>query len=239
MRFRHGDLLTDPVIGFSIVHKPNETLTGLTHVGDLGLDGVDCVGQVEVHTDPRDPVCDLIFVPSNNNTADATKVVTLRALTGCGILERINLRLAIFANGFESGNVHVFAGPNFRPAGQKIADVVVCTTSAIGADCEILLELERTDPGQRGETILTLEFQSSGGPSTKDHHEGDRVEWLNFQVDGGEDISEFIPSAEIGSASVPSKAVLGVPVPIISDSVQVNWYQNPVNESSLDIRLPS
>jgi hypothetical protein len=230
-RFRHGDLLTDPIIGSSIVHKPNEGLTGLTNVGDLGLDGVDCLGDVPVHTDPRYLACKMFFQPSNNNTADATKVVTLRALSGCGILQTLNLRLAIFANGFESGNVHVFPGPNFRLAGQKIAETVVCATSAIGADCEISLELERTAPGQRGEVVLKLQFQSSGGSTPKDNHEGDRVEWLNFQVDDGEDISDSVPHAVIGTGGVPSKPVLAVPAPITDNNVQANWFLNPVNES--------
>lgn len=181
---------------------------------DLGLDAVDCLGTLDVTTHPRTVACQTLILPSNHNSnvLEEPAVVTVRFLALCQPPTALNVTFGY--SRFTHFNPQVLPGPGFA---------LVAPPKKVSYT-EQSFELERVSPGETSEVLFTLVFDKV--LPGKSH-----IAWLNFQVDGGEDISESIPQASLESTNLPSKPVLAPPAPILSTSVQVDWFPNPTDEN--------
>jgi hypothetical protein len=139
--------------------------------------------------------------------------VDLRGLRGCEVQGTLRFQIRYASSEFQFNGA--VAGPNFMLADSLKGQ----------PDGQATVELMRTGPGQEGEVIATLNF-------TTDSFSGDgTIEWEEFETDGGGDMSDQIPPVHVSAAEVPSKPLLAVPDPILSDSVQAQWFANPEIEN--------
>jgi len=223
VRFRHGDLLiNEPLVSKLLI--PNEGLTGRPRRFDLGLDGVDCLGDVETRPHPRRPFCRPIFIVTNVSSPNGGPVnplvIRIIAALGCEIdgTIRIVFRYSSFA--LTRFVVPVIAGPNFAitSTGPKIEDKGIgMTTDAV--------ELVRTGPGEEGEIVCEFGFMP-GLPSAG----GDMVEWVEISADGGSNVADNVGDSLVNTSDLPSKPTLLLPTSILSDSIEAAWVPNDLIE---------
>lgn len=216
-RFIHGDLMADPPIGASYLEQTNAMITGHPEVGDAGLDGVDCLGDVYLVPVVRSNPCRRVFLPQDVHNVGILPGsffdVQIRTLRGCEIQRSVRFQFQFSPLFFQFEGAD--AGPNF----------MALTSSKVSDATEPIVEMERAGNGEPGELIATLHFstQSFSGNGT--------IGWLQFEADGGGDVAGEVPPIEVSTSDLPSKPVLNLPDPITSSSVQAKWFANPLIEN--------
>ncbi len=165
--------------------------------------------------------CAQVFLPQNVNGLNGPYTFNLWALEGCAIQEQVTITLtysfALFGIPTSTG---INAGPHF---------VLGKATETKGTSgyTNLSFTLNRVAEAVNGELVVSLTayaaigFQIIGSGT---------LEWTDFRVDNGGDISSQIPVVLIKRSSIPSKPVLGLPTPINTSSVHTNWFPNPASE---------
>jgi hypothetical protein len=220
-RFGDGDLMTDPPgTAATTMLDPNVALTGHPELGNLGLDGIDCLGDVAIKLVDRPIPCAGVFVPQNVNGANGPFNLRIFALQGCEIQNQVEISLEyptfLFAINPTNG---ITPGAHFSLMTAKATKATATT--------ELNIILDRTGNPTPGENLMTLRVQTVIGWETT--HQGSLL-WKQFIPDQGPDQAGLIPPIQISDSGVPSQPVLQVPDPILSTAIQALWFPNPTSE---------
>ncbi len=168
--------------------------------------------------------CPPVFLPQNVNGLNGPFTFNLWALEGCAIQERIKLTLtysfALFGINPSTG---IVPGPNFS------LEKTTATKGTAGYT-DLSLTLDRVGEAVPDELLVSLTAQAVYGfPFEK----SGTLEWTQFRVDQGEDISSQIAPVLIMQSSLPAKPVLSLPDPVTCTGFQANWLPNQDSEDVL------
>lgn len=162
--------------------------------------------------------CPAVFLTQDVNGLNGPYPFNLWALQGCCVQSQVKMTLtysfALF--GIDPGT-GVNPGPNF------VLEKAVVTKGSPGYT-DLSITLHRVGQAVADELLVSITAQASivfpvVGSGT--------LEWTEFIVDGGDDLSGQIPSVTITRSDTPSQPVLGLPESITTSSIQANWFPNP------------
>ncbi|MCB9768116.1 MAG: fibronectin type III domain-containing protein, partial [Candidatus Omnitrophica bacterium] len=216
-RFTEGDLLASDSGGGNRIQESQSGLTGLVQGPNLGLDGFDCLGDIEVKMATRTRVCRPLFIPGSVTVADVTGIarIPLWSLNSCAVKDSVEIAFR-YPTAFFGSSIAVHPGPNFRlqtPKGNGDGEFGPFT-------------LERTQYDQEDELLATLEIPLVGAKKIADG----TLEWVRFRADDEIETASSVPPALVYLNLTPSKPILKIP-DVGGNDVKVCWFPNSASEN--------